>query len=113
MNLGVLPPIIGTPPSSTAVYSGRPASFTVGASGVGTVTYQWQKSTVPNIWQHISGATNAAYLIPSASSGNAGSYRVIVTDQGLSGAFLRHQPNPGDVDRRRPARLPPCIMRWR
>jgi hypothetical protein len=85
VGLGVLPPIIGTQPSSTAVYSGRPASFTVVASGVGTVSYQWQKSTVSGIWNVIAGATNATYAIPSASSGNAGSYRVIVTDVGLSG----------------------------
>ena len=81
---GVLTPIISTPPSSTAVYTGRPATFTVVASGVGNVTYQWQYSTVPNIWQNISGATNATYVLNNPSSGTQ--YRVIVTDQGNSGA---------------------------
>jgi hypothetical protein len=84
VGLGVLTPIIGTQPSSTAVYSGRPATFTVVASGVGAVTYQWQYSTVPNIWNNVSGATNATYVLTNPSSGTQ--YRVIVTDQGISGS---------------------------
>ena len=68
-------PSITTQPSSVSVSSGSSATFTVVATGSGTLSYQWYKDSTA-----ISGATSASYTISSASSSDAGSYYVIVTN---------------------------------
>ncbi len=65
---------ITTQPIAQAVCTGSAASFTVAATGTGTLTYQWRKNTI-----NISGATSATYSIASAAAADAGSYDVIVT----------------------------------
>jgi hypothetical protein len=65
---------ITTQPIAQAVCTGSAASFTVAATGAGTLTYQWRKNTV-----NISGATSATYAIAAAAAADAGSYDVIVT----------------------------------
>jgi hypothetical protein len=79
----VSPPTITTQPSSLTVTAGRPASFTVSATGTATLSYQWQES-VAGTWTNISGATATNYTIAAASPTNAGSYRVIVSNAGGS-----------------------------
>ncbi len=82
---GHLLPIIGTQPSSTAVFGGRNATFAVQASGLGATTYQWQVNTgsgyvnVSN-GNGISGANTNVLTIGNVGAGNVGSYQVIVTD---------------------------------
>lgn len=66
---------ITTPPSPQTITSGQLASFTVGATGTGTLTYQWRKNGTA-----LSGATGATLTLPSALTTDAGSYDVIVTD---------------------------------
>ncbi|MFI5337026.1 MAG: immunoglobulin domain-containing protein, partial [Opitutales bacterium] len=69
-------PIITTPPvASQTVDAGNAVSFTVAASGVGSLTYQWYKGGVA-----ISGATGSTYTIYSPQAGDAGIYTVAVTD---------------------------------
>ena len=68
-------PSISTQPTSVSVSSGSSATFTVVATGSGTLGYQWYKDSTA-----ISGATSASYTISSASSSDAGSYDVVVTD---------------------------------
>ena len=70
------PPTITTHPSNQSVLVGEPASFTVGASGGGTLTYQWQKNMV-----NIGGATAATFNLPAAALADNGSkFRCLVTN---------------------------------
>ncbi|GLH74544.1 hypothetical protein GETHLI_30460 [Geothrix limicola] len=65
---------ITTQPVDASVTVGQPASFTVAASGSGTLTYQWQKAG-----SAINGATNATFPLTSASASDSGSYTCVVT----------------------------------
>ncbi len=77
-------PSITTQPSSTTVTEGKTATFSVVATGNGTLTYQWQQSTDSgSTWTNIDGATNAAYTIPAAILDmNGYQYRCKVTGTG-------------------------------
>jgi hypothetical protein len=57
------------------VSAGQAASFTVSATGGGTLAYQWRKGGTA-----ISGATAATYSIAATSTSDAGSYDVIVSN---------------------------------
>lgn len=70
----VAPVVVSLTPSFSVV-AGNPASFTVSASGTGTLSYQWRKGEAP-----ISGATSATYSIASAQVADAGSYSVVVSN---------------------------------
>ena len=68
-------------PSNQTACAGGTASFTVTASGTGTLTYQWRKgnSKIKN-GGHYSGATTATLTITGASSGDvASNYNCAVT----------------------------------
>jgi hypothetical protein len=69
-----LPPSIATQPQSQSVLAGGSASFTVVASGTGTLKYQWYKngsSARGNI---------ATYNINNVKMDDAGNYLVIITN---------------------------------
>jgi uncharacterized delta-60 repeat protein len=68
-------PTITTQPSSVTITAGGNASFSVTATSSSPLTYQWQKDGT-----NISGATAATYSISAASTANAGSYTVVVTN---------------------------------
>lgn len=68
-------PTITTQPTSETVALGASASFSVAASGDGTLSYQWYKG-----YTAISGATGASYTIASVTAEDAGSYDVVVTN---------------------------------
>lgn len=53
-----LAPTILTPPASTTVTLGQPASFSVSASGSTPLTYQWLRSN-----QEIAGANQSTYRL--------------------------------------------------
>jgi hypothetical protein len=70
------PPSITTQPASTTVNVGQTASFSVAATGTGTLTYQWSKNSAT-----ISGATSASYTTPAtASTDNGALFTVTVTN---------------------------------
>jgi uncharacterized delta-60 repeat protein len=71
-------PTITAQPVSQLASAGDAATFSVGASGVGSLSYQWRRSSFP-----IPGATGASYTNPHASRSDAGIYDVLVAD-GLS-----------------------------
>ena len=80
---GAVAPTIYIEPNPSEVLSGRTAEFTVGYTGFGTVTNQWQYfngSTWVNVQNGlgISGATSSTLIISNATAANAHSYRVIV-----------------------------------
>jgi len=60
-------PAIIVPPVSTAVTSGFPATFTVAASGSGTLSYQWSVNG-----SQVSGANGTSYTTPVTTMANNG-----------------------------------------
>ena len=68
-------PIITNQPQSLFVNPGRPASFSVGAAGTGTLAYQWCKNGAS-----LPGATANPFTIPGVSTGDSANYTVIVTN---------------------------------
>src|ERR1700680_1508468 len=67
---------ITTQPESQSVTAGQTATFSVVATGTGTLTYQWKKGGTA-----ISGATAASYTTPpTTSSDNGAQFSVVVTD---------------------------------
>lgn len=68
-------PIIIVPPVNAETTVGYPATFSVVASGSGTLTYQWADSNGP-----IAGATSATYTTPATTAADNGdNYMVTVT----------------------------------
>jgi hypothetical protein len=69
-------PVIATQPQSTTVSVGQTASFSVGATGSPTPTYQWSKNGTP-----ISGATSSSYTTPATALADSGAtFTVTVTN---------------------------------
>jgi hypothetical protein len=62
-------------PESQTVNEGSDVSFTVGASGPGTLTYQWRKDDI-----EIPGATSATFTVNNVQLSDAGSYTVVVSN---------------------------------
>ncbi|HEV2521111.1 MAG TPA: immunoglobulin domain-containing protein, partial [Candidatus Acidoferrales bacterium] len=74
-----VPPTITSQPVSQTVTLGQTATFTVTASGSGTLTYQWKKNG-----SSISGATSASYTTPATIASDNGA-QFTVTIIGTSG----------------------------
>jgi hypothetical protein len=68
-------PTITREPMSLSVSTGRNATFSVAATGTGTLSYHWYKDGAP-----IAGATNASYTVSDVTSSSAGTYHVAVTN---------------------------------
>lgn len=75
VNSALVSPAITAQPASVSVTAGQGASFSVTATGSAPLTYAWRKNGIA-----ISGATGATYAIASTSTGNAGTYSVVVTN---------------------------------
>jgi hypothetical protein len=75
-----VPPTITTQPANRTVNAGQTATFTVAATGTGTLSYQWKKNGTT-----ISGATSASYSTPATvASDNGASFSVTVTASSVS-----------------------------
>src|SRR6185295_18229087 len=75
-------PVIADQPANLTVPVGEPASFTVAASGSGTLAYQWQRNHA-----NISGAISPTFTVASASlSDNAAQFRCVVSNSSGSAA---------------------------
>ncbi len=83
--VGIAPPTITQQPTAQAVCAGGTATFTVAASGGGTLTYQWQKNQA-NLSNggHYSGVNTATLTVSNADSGDVAGYRCVVTNAGGS-----------------------------
>lgn len=74
-------PIISQQPSSQVMIVGEQATFTVVASGPGTLGYQWQKNTSGGSFSDIGGAVNSSYTTPALVAGDDGNqYRCKVSN---------------------------------
>jgi glucose/arabinose dehydrogenase len=76
-------PTITGQPANTTVNAGQTATFTVSATGTGTLSYQWQQ-LLGNNWTNltnggrIAGATSTTLTITNTQASDAGTYRAIV-----------------------------------
>ncbi len=68
-------PVISGQPQAITVDAGTPATFTVVASGSGTLTYQWRRNGI-----NIPGANSSSYTIPSAAASDVALYSVVVSN---------------------------------
>jgi hypothetical protein len=68
-------PSIVAQPMATSAADGMPAYFAVVASGSRPLRYQWQRNGVD-----IAGAVYDFLLLPTVSAGDAGTYRVVVSN---------------------------------
>ncbi|PWU10785.1 MAG: hypothetical protein C5B50_24785 [Verrucomicrobia bacterium] len=77
------PPTITTPPQDQTVTAGHSATFTVVATGTGTLTYSWRKDgqTLTD-GNTISGATTATLTLSGVQLSDAGAYSVVVHGDG-------------------------------
>jgi len=66
--------IITLQPQSQAVLPGTTVLFTVSATGIQPLTYQWVFNSTP-----ISGATNTSLSLANVQPANSGNYQVVVT----------------------------------
>ncbi len=66
--------LITTPPQSQTVPAGTTVTFSVSATGPGTLTYQWRKDGA-----NIFGATFPTYAVPGVVGTDAADYDVVVT----------------------------------
>ena len=73
------PPLIIAPPQSRTNVLTTEAVFSVAATGLSALAYQWYLGSAP-----LSGATNATLRLPNVQTTNAGSYSVRVTTLGGS-----------------------------
>ena len=72
-------PAITTQPAAQSVTAGQTATFSVTATGTGTLSYQWKKNGI-NITGGM-GATSNSYTTPAMGyAGNGAVYSVVVTD---------------------------------
>ena len=73
--------VINQQPQSTNVLAGSNATFTVVAGGTAPLRYRWQfNGTNLTNGGRISGATNSTLLITAVAPGDAGGYRVVVSN---------------------------------
>jgi sugar lactone lactonase YvrE len=71
-------PSISAQPQSLTVTEGQPASFSVTASGVAPLSYQWQRNSI-----NIPAANGSTYNIAAPAYADSGTqYRVVVTNAG-------------------------------
>lgn len=70
-------PTITTQPQAKTAVAGAAVTFSVAATGEGTLAYQWRKGGAP-----IAGANSASYPIAAVTASDAGSYDVVVTNAG-------------------------------
>ncbi len=79
---------ITTQPAPVSVYATQTATFSVAASGTGTLAYQWYKGT-PGSGTMIAGATTGTYTTGALTVANSGtSYYVTVTDPDCTSTTL-------------------------
>ncbi len=70
-----LPPVITTAPEAQSAGYGQSVTFSVVATGLAPITYQWRKAGDP-----LPGETGATLTIPAMQAANAGSYDVVLTN---------------------------------
>jgi hypothetical protein len=90
------PPSITDQPTNQTVVASHTATFSVTASGIPPVRFQWMKNG-----RSVSGATSASYTTPATTTSDSGTrYAVVVTDSkdtAESKAATLTVTNPGQI----------------
>lgn len=86
-------PVIIVPPVDEAATSGYPATFSVVASGSGTLSYQWSDKNGP-----IAGATSATYTTPATSAADNGDTFTVTIASSASATTVTSTPVTLSVD---------------
>jgi hypothetical protein len=73
-------PVIASNPTDLAQCVGSPVSFSITATGTGTLSYQWQNSGVNLSGAHYNGATTNNLSINSVTANDAGAYTCVVSN---------------------------------
>ncbi len=71
-----VPPVISQQPVSQTNNLGAPVTFSVAATGPGTLRYQWRFNGL-----NLPGATNQTYSIPAVAFEQSGDYQVVVLNE--------------------------------
>ncbi len=79
-------PVIATQPVGQSVAVGKTAQFSVGATGNGTLTYQWYRNN-----QAVQGATAASYTTPVLALSNNGDSYTVTVGSSAGGATVTSQ----------------------
>jgi hypothetical protein len=83
------PTITAQPASIGNATVGSSANFSVTATGLGTLSYQWQKSTdAGNTWADVSGATGTSLTLDPVAHTDAALYRCVITDSAAEAESL-------------------------
>lgn len=78
----LIKPVIANQPTSQTVKTGDPFGFAVLATGA-SLNYQWFKlNTATTTYEPVASATNPTYSKTVSVAGDAGTYRVDVTNAG-------------------------------
>ena len=81
-------PAITSNPASVSVYASQTATFSVSATGTGTLSYQWYTGAPPN-GTAIAGATSSTYTTGSLTDTDSGTeYYATVTDTSCTNTTL-------------------------
>jgi hypothetical protein len=72
------PPSIAAQPANRSVTAGQTATFSVTATGSGTLTFQWKKGGTA-----VSGATSASYTTPATTIADNGSQFTVTVTNGV------------------------------
>ncbi len=97
------PQILAHPESLTVLAGGETATFSVKASGVTPLSFQWHRNNLP-----LAGKTTARLELPRVTGEQTGDYSVVVTDAGGSITSKAAQ-----LSLERPKLLIPLDQRWR
>ena len=76
-------PVISAQPSPRGVEVGESVAFSVTATGLGSLSYQWSKDGAA-----LTGETSASMAIPSVTAADAGVYSVKITDDAAAASAL-------------------------
>src|SRR5437016_1112933 len=76
------PPAVSVPPANATNCAGGTATFSVTASGIDPLSYQWYL----NATTAVAGATSATLSFTSVQSSDAGNYTVVVSNDDGSGS---------------------------
>ncbi|MGB9623332.1 MAG: immunoglobulin domain-containing protein, partial [Phycisphaerae bacterium] len=78
--LSLVPTVITLQPQPCNVPAGETAAFTIAATGMGTLTYRWQKKGVDlDDGGHYAGTATASLTISAADENDVAAYRCVVT----------------------------------